>query len=125
MNVEDNTNDVTILAVDLQNWSSDTTSQSGSTLYKKTISLNNVYVESPNVDIGAGTGYVLPTLAEQTSYDLLQYVTVDSAVPCLYLYASAIPTTAFYIIAVFLSKYVCINVCHHMETMIIWVSQLI
>ena len=97
VNVEDNTNDVTILAVDLQNWSSDTTSQSGRTLYKKAISLNNVYVESPSIDIGAGTGYILPTLAEQTSYGLLQYATVDSTVPCLYLYANAIPTTAFYI----------------------------
>lgn len=97
VNVKDNINDVTTLAVDLQNWSSDITSQSGSTLYKKIISLNNVYVKSPTIDIGASTGYVLPTLAEQASYDLLQYVTVDRAVPCLYLYASAIPTTAFYI----------------------------
>lgn len=87
---------VTTLAVDLTGWTSDTTSQSGVTLYKKQISLNNVYA-SPSVDIGAGTGYVLPTSAEQESYDLLQYVTVDDAVPCLYLYASDIPTTAFYI----------------------------
>lgn len=88
---------VSIFAVDLTGWSSDTTSQSGTTLYKKQITLTNVYVESPSVDIGAGTGYVLPTSAEQESYDLLQYVTVDDTVPCLYLYASAIPTTAFYI----------------------------
>lgn len=90
-------NTVTTLAVDLQNWSSDTTSQSGVTLYKKAVSLTHAYAESPSVDIGAATGYVLPTSAEQESYNLLQYVTVDDTVPCLYLYASAIPTTAFYI----------------------------
>lgn len=88
---------VTTLEVDLNNWTQDTTSQSGTTLYKKQISLTNVYVASPSVDIGAGTGYVLPTSAEQESYNLLQYVTCDDTVPCLYLYASDIPTTAFYI----------------------------
>lgn len=87
---------VTTFEVDLTGWTADTTSQSGVTLQKKQISLNNVYA-SPSVDIGAGTGYVLPTSAEQEAYDLLQYVTVDDAVPCLYLYASDIPTTAFYI----------------------------
>jgi len=91
------TQDATTLAVDLTGWTTDTTSQSGTTLYKKAISLTSVYVESPSVDIGAGTGYVLPTSAEQESYNLLQYVTCDDSVPCLYLYASEIPTTAFYI----------------------------
>jgi hypothetical protein len=86
---------VTTISVDLLNWTSDTTSQSGTTLYKKQISLNHVYVESPTVDIGSSG--VLPTVAEQESYNLLQYVTCDDSVPCLYLYASAIPTTAFYI----------------------------
>ena len=90
-----NSHKVTSLAVDLTGWTSDTTSQSGTTLYKKQISLNHVYVESPTVDIGSSG--VLPTVAEQESYNLLQYVTVDDTVPCLYLYASAIPTTAFYI----------------------------
>lgn len=90
-------NKVTNFAVSLTGWTTDTTSQSGTTLYKKQISLNNLYVESPSVEIGAGTGYVLPTVAEQEAYNLLQYVTVDDTVPCLYLYASAIPTTAFYI----------------------------
>ena len=88
-------NKVTSLAVSLTGWTADTTSQSGTTLYKKQISLNHVYVESPTVDIGSSG--VLPTVAEQESYNLLQYVTVDDAVPCLYLYASDIPTTAFYI----------------------------
>ena len=90
-----NSHKVTSLAVDLTGWTSDTTSQSGTTLYKKQISVNNVYVSSPTVDIGSSG--VLPTVAEQESYNLLQYVTVDDSVPCLYLYASAIPTTAFYI----------------------------
>lgn len=85
----------TTIAVDLTSWTQDTSSQSGTTLYKKQISLNHVYVESPTVDIGSSG--VLPTVAEQESYNLLQYVTVDDSVPCLYLYASAIPTTAFYI----------------------------
>lgn len=88
---------VTSIAVDLTNWTEDTTSQSGTTLYKKQISLTNVYVSSPSVDISCASGSTLPTTAEQESYNLLQYVTVDSAVPCLYLYASEIPTTAFYI----------------------------
>ena len=88
-------NAVTTLSVDLTGWTSDTTSQSGTTLYKKQITLNHVYVECPTVDIGASG--VLPTVAEQESYNLLQYVTCDDSVPCLYLYASAIPTTAFYI----------------------------
>ncbi len=86
---------VTRFTVNTSSWVTDTTSQSGTTLYKKTISLNHVYVESPSVDIGS-TG-VLPTVAQQEAYDLLQYVTVDSAVPCLYLYASEIPTGTFYI----------------------------
>ena len=90
-------NKITSVAVSTSSWSEDTTSQSGTTLYKKSISLSHVYVSSPKVEIGAGTGFVLPTTAEQESYNLLQYVTVDSAVPCLYLYASDIPTTAFYI----------------------------
>lgn len=90
-------NTVTTLLVDLLNWSTDTTSQSGTTLYKKAVSLTHAYAVSPSVDIGCASGSVLPTAAEQEAYDLLQYVTVDSSVPCLYLYASAIPTTAFYI----------------------------
>lgn len=94
-NVKGKFNKVTSLAVDLTGWTSDTTSQSGTTLYKKQISLNHVYVESPTVDIGSSG--VLPTVAEQESYNLLQYVTCDDTVPCLYMYASAIPTTAFYI----------------------------
>lgn len=88
---------VTSFEVTLTGWTADTTSQSGTTLYKKQVSLNHVYVTSPSVDVGAGTGYTLPTVAEQEAYNLLQYVTVDDSVPCLYLYASAIPTTAFYI----------------------------
>ena len=92
-----NSHKVTSFEVTTTSWSSDTTSQSGTTLYKKSISLSHVYVDSPSVDIGAASGSVLPTVAQQTAYDLLQYVTCDSAIPCLYLYASDIPTTAFYI----------------------------
>jgi hypothetical protein len=88
-----NKHKVTTLPVDLQNWTSDTTSQSGTTLYKKSINLSHVYVDNPSVDIGASG--VLPTTAQQEAYDLLQYVTIDGTT--LYLYASDIPTTAFYI----------------------------
>lgn len=94
-NTVTNNHKVTQFTVDTSSWTSDTTSQSGTTLYKKSIALNHVYVESPSVDIGS-TG-VLPTTAQQDAYNLLQYVTVDSAIPCLYLYASAIPATSFYI----------------------------
>lgn len=94
---QNNKHKVTSKQVATTGWTSDTSSQSGTTLYKKTITLSHVYVTSPSVDIGAGTGYVLPTSAEQESYNLIQYVTVDDTVPCLYLYASEIPTTAFYI----------------------------
>lgn len=86
---------VTSKQVDTSGWATDTTSQSGTTLYKKTISLNHVYVDSPSVDIGAASGSVLPTAAQQTAYDLLQYVTVDGTT--MYLYGSDIPTDAYYI----------------------------
>ena len=76
-------------------WTSDTTSQSGVTLQKKSISLSHVYKSTPSVSIGASSG--LPSTAEQTAYDLIKYVTVDSAVPCLYLYATAVPSDSFYI----------------------------
>ena len=86
---------ITTFNVSTSNWTSDTTSQSGTTLYKKQVSLNHVYDANPSVDIGASG--VLPTAAEQTAYGLLQYATCDDTVPCLYLYASDIPLTAFYI----------------------------
>lgn len=86
---------VTSKQVDTSGWAADTTSQSGTTLYKKSLSLNHVYVDSPSVDIGAASGSVLPTAAQQTAYDLLQYVTVDGTT--MYLYGSDIPTDAYYI----------------------------
>jgi len=87
---------VTTLTVDTINWTQDVTSQSGTTLYKKQVNLNHVYA-NPSVDIGSASGSVLPTTAQQEAYDLVQYVTVDTTVPCLYLYASDIPTDGFYI----------------------------
>ena len=88
-----NKHKVTSKQVTTSGWTSDTTSQSGTTLYKKTIALSHVYVTSPTVDIGASG--VLPTTAQQEAYDLLQYVTINGTT--LTLYASDIPTTAFYI----------------------------
>lgn len=90
-----NKHKVTSIQVDTSNWSSDTTSQSGTTLYKKRISVSHVYVDSPSVDIGAASGSVLPTAAQQTAFDLLQYVTVDGTT--MYLYGSDIPTDTYYI----------------------------
>lgn len=90
-----NKHKVSNFEVSTTGWTADTTSQSGTTLYKKQITLNHAYSESPSVDIGSNG--VLPTVAQQEAYNLLQYVTVDDTVPCLYLYASDIPTDAFYI----------------------------
>lgn len=90
-----NKHKVTSVQVTTSGWTSDTTSQSGSTLYKKSISLSHVYVDSPSVDIGAASGSTLPTTAQQTAYDLLQYATIDGTT--MYLYGSDIPTDAYYI----------------------------
>lgn len=90
-----NKHKVTPFQVSTSGWTADTTSQSGVTLQKKSISLSHAYVDCPSVDIGAASGSVLPTTAQQTAYDLLQYVTLDGTT--LYLYASDVPTDAFYI----------------------------
>lgn len=90
-----NKHKVTRKTVDTSSWTADTSSQSGSTLYKKSISLSHVYVDSPSVDISTSSGSGLPTTAQQTAYDLLQYITVDGTT--MYLYASDIPTDTFYI----------------------------
>lgn len=92
-----NRHKVTNKEVTTQSWTQDTTSQSGTTLYKKQITLNHIYVDSPSVEIGSASGSVLPTTSQQESYDLILYATSDDTVPCLYLYASDIPQTAFYI----------------------------
>lgn len=81
--------------VNTSSWAQDTTSQSGTTLYKKSISLSHVYVTSPSVDIATSSGSGLPTAAQQEAFDLLQYVTVDGTT--MYLYASDTPTDTFYI----------------------------
>ena len=87
----------TTFEVNLSNWIEDTTSQSGSTLYKKQINITRLFKDSPNVSIGTGSGNVLPTLEQQTAYNLIQYVTVDDTIPCLYIYTKSIPVTTFYI----------------------------
>lgn len=90
-----NNHKITRKTVNTSSWTADTSSQSGTTLYKKSISLSHVYVTSPSVDISTSSGSGLPTTAQQEAYDLLQYVTVDGTT--MYLYASAIPSTTFYI----------------------------
>ena len=79
-------------------WVEDTTSQSGTTLYIKTITLNHIYITNPSVNIGPGQNLVLPTSAQQTDYNLLRYVTVDSATSKLYLYSTSVPTNGYYIL---------------------------
>lgn len=90
-----NKHKITRKTVNTSSWTADTSSQSGSTLYKKSISLSHVYVNSPSVDISTSSGTGLPTTAQQEAYDLIQYVTVDGTT--MYLYASAIPSETFYI----------------------------
>lgn len=90
-----NKHKITRKTVDTSSWTADTSSQSGTTLYKKSISLSHVYVDSPSVDISTSSGTGLPTTAQQAAYDLLQYVTVNGTT--MYLYATDIPSTTFYI----------------------------
>lgn len=90
-----NKHKLTRKTVNTSSWTADTTSQSGSTLYKKSITLSHVYVDSPSVDIATSTGSGLPTTAQQEAFDQLQYVTVDGTT--MYLYATDIPSTTFYI----------------------------
>ncbi len=90
-----NKHKLTRKTVNTSSWTADTSSQSGSTLYKKSITLSHVYVDSPSVDISTSSGSGLPTTAQQEAYDLVQYVTIDGTT--MYLYASAIPSTTFYI----------------------------
>jgi len=85
------------ITIGTSNWTQDTTSQSGTTLYKRSSTLNHVYTESPVVSIGCASGDVLPTIAEQADFDLIQYVTVDSENLKLWLYASDIPSATFFI----------------------------
>jgi hypothetical protein len=54
-----NKHKVTTLSISTSGWTTDTTSQSGTTLYKKQVSLNHVYA-NPSVDIGAASGSVYP-----------------------------------------------------------------
>lgn len=90
-----NKHKLTRKTVNTSSWTADTTSQSGSTLYKKSIALSHVYVDSPSVGIATSTGSGLPTTAQQEAFDLLQYVTIDGMT--MYLYSSEIPTTTYYI----------------------------
>lgn len=90
-----NKHKVTSKSVATTGWTSDTTSQSGTTLYKKTIALSHVYVDAGAVEVSIGASGVLPTVAQQEAFDLLQYTTINGTT--LTLYASAVPTTAFYI----------------------------
>ena len=88
-----NKHKVTSKSVATTGWTSDTTSQSGTTLYKKTIALSHVYVDAGAVEVSIGASGVLPSVAQQESFDLLQYTTINGTT--LTLYSSAVPTTAY------------------------------
>ena len=62
-------------------------------MYKKTIALSHVYVDAGAVEVSIGASGVLPTVAQQESFDLLQYTTINGTT--LTLYSSAVPTTAY------------------------------
>lgn len=68
----------------------------GSTLYKYTVSVSKVSSDCPDIFLAAASG-TAPTSAEQAAYGLLDHVTVDDSVPCLYLYAVAVPASDFVI----------------------------
>ena len=78
-----------------QGWVQDTTAQSGTTLYRQYINLTHLYIDTPIVSLAPTLGNILPTVAEQEAYDLLQYVTVNPVGPTLVLYASDIPQVDF------------------------------
>lgn len=95
MQTLENKHKVTSFEVNTSGWSANTTIQSGVTLQKKSISLNHVYDDEPSVSIGSSSGAVLPTTAQQKAYNLLEYATINGTT--LYLYASDVPLTSFYI----------------------------
>ena len=76
-------------------WASATVN--GSTLYKYTVSVSKVSSDCPDIFLAAASG-AIPTSEEITAYGLLDYATVDDTVPCLYLYAAAVPTSDFVIL---------------------------
>lgn len=67
------------------------------TYYKYTQAVTAVYDACPEISLGAASG-AIPTTEEITAYGLLDYATVDDTVPCLYLYAAAVPESDFVIL---------------------------
>ena len=59
--------------------------------------LTKPVARKPDITVGAAPNAVLPTVAQQEAFDLVQYVTWDDEVPCLYLYAKQVPENVFYI----------------------------
>lgn len=68
----------------------------GGTMYRYTQAVTAVGDVCPEISLGAASG-TAPTSAEQAAYGLLDHVTADADVPCLYLYAVAVPASDFVI----------------------------
>ena len=77
-------------------WSNSTTQVNGVEYYTYTVQLDDVFVESPVISIGATD--TLPTEAEQEAYDTWQYATVDDSTKELTLYSEEVPANSFVII---------------------------
>ena len=67
------------------------------TVYRYTVSISKADSAHPDIFLTAASG-AIPTSEEITAYGLLDYATVDDTVPCLYLYAAAVPTSDFVIL---------------------------
>ena len=86
---------VTSFAIEVANWSTETTTIDGTAYYTYVISLTAVSTDAPDVMIGAAD--TLPTADNQTAYDCIKYATVDASALTLTLYAESAPTANFYI----------------------------
>ena len=77
-------------------WSNSTTEINGVDYYTYTVQLDDVFVDSPVIGIGAaGT---LPTEAEQEAYNTWAYATVNDSTKVLTLYSEEVPSNNFVII---------------------------
>lgn len=75
-------------------WESVTVNNQSLVRYKQAVT--TVYDEHPDITLGVSSG-AIPTEAEQKAYALLSSATIDSSVPCLYLYATSKPAADFVI----------------------------
>lgn len=81
--------------VSASSWSGSTTTVDGREYYTQSISFTKAADDHPSIMIG--TISTLPTEAQQEAYNLVNYVTIDTARKQLKLYATEKPVTTFYI----------------------------